>query len=54
VHYGRKSSTNSNDLSASLGLDVKGLDLSLGLTYEDETTKKEIEFFVTIAKTFDL
>ncbi len=54
VHYGRMSSSNANDLSAALSMDVKGFDLSLGLTYEDEGSKNDIEFFVTVSKEFDI
>lgn len=56
VHAGHFSSSNNtyNDLSARLGTEVKGYDLGLSLTYQDLTTKENIEFFVTVGKTFDL
>jgi len=55
LHAGRYLSTpSSNDLSAALSMDVKGYDLSLGLTYEDAGAKNDIEFFVTVKKTFDM
>lgn len=41
-----------NDISASLSKEVNGYDLLLGLTYEDEGD--ELEFFVTVGKSFDL
>ena len=55
LHYGRFSSTNTdyNDLKAALNMDIKGYDLSLGITYEDQDPKDEVEFFVTVAKEFD-
>lgn len=55
LHYGRLSSNGgSNDVSAGLSMDVKGYDLGLGLTYEDQGSKNDIEFFVTVKKEFDL
>jgi uncharacterized protein (TIGR02001 family) len=55
VHFGTYlTSPSSNDLSASLSMDAKGFDLSLGLTYEDAGAKNDIEFFVTITKEFNL
>ena len=55
LHAGRYlSSPSSNDLSASLSMEVKGFDLSLGLTYEDAGPKSDVEFFVTVGKSFDL
>lgn len=55
LHYGRLSSNGGvNDLSAGLSMDVKGYDLSLGLTYEDAGAKNDIEFFVTVKKEFNL
>lgn len=54
LHAGRYlSSPSSNDVSASLSMDVKGYDLSLGATYEDAGIKNDFEFFVTIGKEFD-
>lgn len=55
VHYGRYSSTayDYNDLSASMSMKVKGIDLGLGLTYEDLNTDKNIKFIVTASKKFD-
>lgn len=41
-----------NDISASLSKEVNGYDLLLGLTYEDEND--DLEFFVTVGKSFDL
>ena len=55
LHAGRYlSSPSSNDLSAALSTEVKGYDLSLGLTYEDAGPKSDLEFFVTVGKGFDL
>lgn len=55
LHAGRYlSSPSSNDISASLSTEIKGYDLSLGLTYEDAGPKSDVEFFVTIGKEFDL
>lgn len=55
LHYGRYiSSPSSNDVSATISMEVKGYDLGLGLTYEDAGAKDDIEFFVTVGKTFDL
>ena len=55
LHYGRLSSgSGSNDVSAALSMEIKGYDLGLGLTYEDEGSKNDIEFFVTVKKEFDL
>jgi len=55
LHFGRYlSSPSSSDLSAIVSMDVKGFDLSLGLTYEDAGAKSDVEFFVTVGKTFDL
>ena len=55
LHYGRISSNGgSNDVSAGLSMDIKGYDLGLGLTYEDEGPKNEFEFFVTVKKEFAL
>ena len=54
LHAGRYlSSPSSNDLSAALSMEVKGFDLSLGLTYEDAAPSNEVEFFVTFFKTVD-
>ncbi len=55
LHAGRYlSSPSSNDISASLSTEIKGFDLSLGLTYEDAGPKSDFEFFVTVGKLFDL
>lgn len=54
LHYGRMSEGSSNDLGASLSTEIKGYDLSLGLTYEDAGPKSDVEFFVTVGKEFDL
>jgi uncharacterized protein (TIGR02001 family) len=55
LHYGRFSSSNTdyNDISAALSMDIKGYDLSLRVTYEDEGAKDDVEFFVTVGKRFD-
>lgn len=55
LHAGRYlSSPSSNDVSAALSTEMKGFDLSLGLTYEDAGAKSDVEFFVTVGKSFDL
>lgn len=54
LHYGRSSLTSSNDISASLGTELKGFNLALEVTYEDAAPTSEIEFFVTVKKEFDL
>ena len=57
VHYGRfssNSSTDYNDLSASMNIDVKGYDLGLGLTYEDLNSENNLKFIATVTKEFDL
>jgi uncharacterized protein (TIGR02001 family) len=55
VHFGRYlTSPSSNDVSANLSTEIKGYDLGLGLTYEDAGSKHDVEFFVTVAKKFDL
>lgn len=55
VHFGRYlTSPSSNDVSANLSTEIKGFDLGLGLTYEDAGPKHDVEFFVTVAKSFDL
>jgi len=41
-----------NDVSATLSKEVNGYDLALSLSYEDLTD--EMEFFVTVGKSFDL
>ena len=57
VHYGHYSSNSSsdyNDLAASMNVDVKGFDLGLGLTYEDLNTTNNLKFIATVTKEFDL
>lgn len=55
LHYGRYSSdaADYNDLSASMSMKVKTIDLGLGLTYEDLNTDNNLKFIVTASKTFD-
>lgn len=52
LHVGHLSESSVLDASASLSTEIKGYDLSLGLTFEDEND--DVEFFVTVAKEFDL
>jgi len=52
LHAGHLSSSNTNDLGARLKTKVKDYDLSLDLTVED--SNNNIEFFVTVGKSFDL
>lgn len=55
LHVGRTSrdfGKDYNDISATLSKTVNNYDLLLGLTYEDEGD--EMEFFVTVGKSFDL
>ncbi len=54
AHYGRYLNSGVNDLSAALSLDVRGYDLSMGLSYEDQAPKNELKFYVTVKKTFDI
>jgi len=56
LHYGRTSGlrNDGNDIGATLQKDIKGYMLSVSLTYEDLAPKNEFEFFVTIAKDFNL
>ena len=55
VHFGHYlSSPSSNDAIAALSMEIKNFNLSLGLTYEDAGVKNDLEFFVTVGKTFDL
>ena len=55
VHIGHYlTSPSANDMSAALSMEVKNFNLSLGLTYEDAGVKNDLEFFVTVGKTFDL
>ena len=51
-HMARDFAKDYNDVSATLSKEVKGYDLGLSLTYEDAAD--EMEFFVTVAKKFDL
>ena len=51
-HTSRDFAKDYNDISASLSKKVNNYDLLLGLTYEDEAD--EMEFFVTVGKSFDL
>lgn len=51
-HTSRDFDKDYNDISASLSKKVNNYDLLLGLTYEDEGD--EMEFFVTVGKSFDL
>jgi len=54
LHYGRYlDSAGTNDLSANVVFEVKEFDLGLGVTYEDSGVKNDIEFFVTVGKTFN-
>ena len=54
LHYGRYlNSAGTNDLSANIAIEVKDFDLGLGVTYEDGGAKNDIEFFVTVGKTFN-
>ena len=51
-HTSRDLGKDYNDISAALSKKVNNFDLLLGLTYEDEGD--ELEFFVTVGKSFDL
>lgn len=54
LHYGRYlKSAGTNDVSANIAIEVKDFDLGLGVTYEDGGANKDVEFFVTVGKTFD-
>lgn len=54
LHYGRYlNSSGTNDLSANIAFEVKDFDLGLGATYEDGGAKNDVEFFVTVGKTFN-
>ena len=53
LHYGHYlNSAGTNDLSANIAIEVKDFDVGLGVTYEDAGAKNDIEFFVTVGKTF--
>ena len=55
LHAGRTSrdfGKDYNDISAALSKKVNNFDLLLGLTFEDEND--DLEFFVTVGKSFDL
>ena len=54
LHYGHLSTPSISDISASLSKDISGINLDLSLTYQDFTTKDNIEFLVTVMKEFDL
>lgn len=55
LHAGRRLTSKSwNYVGADLKMEIKGFDLGLGLTLEDEGVKNDVEFFVTVGKTFDL
>lgn len=54
LHYGHLSTPSISDISASLSKDISGINLDLSLTYQDSTTKDNLEFFVTVKKEFDL
>lgn len=54
LHIGHLSDPSTNDVSASLSTEIKGYDLSLGVSYEDGGPKNDFEFFVTVGKEFDL
>lgn len=51
-HMSRDFAKDYNDVSATLSKQVNGYDLALSLTYEDDAN--EMEFFVTVGKSFDL
>ncbi len=51
-HTSRDFAKDYNDISATLCKKVNNYDLLLGLTYEDESD--DMEFFVTVGKSFDL
>ncbi len=51
-HTSRDFAKDYNDISATLSKKVNNYDLLLGLTYEDESD--DMEFFVTVGKSFDL
>ncbi len=51
-HTSRDFGKNYNDASATLSKQVNGYDIALSLTYEDQGD--EMEFFVTVGKSFDL
>jgi len=51
-HTSRDFDKDYNDISATLSKKVNNYDLLLGLTYEDESD--DMEFFVTVGKSFDL
>ena len=51
-HMSRDFAKDYNDVGATISKEVKGYDLGLSLTYEDAAD--EMEFFVTVGKTFDL
>ena len=51
-HTSRDFAKDYSDASAAVSTELKGFDLSLGLTFEDLTD--EFEFFVTVGKGFDL
>lgn len=51
-HTSRDFDKDYNDISAALSKKVNNYDLLLGLTYEDQND--DIEFFVTVGKSFDL
>lgn len=54
LHYGRFLNTaGTNDVSANVAFEVKNFDLGLGVTYEDGGAKNDLEFFVTLGKTFN-
>lgn len=54
LHFGHYlNSTGTNDISANIAIEVKEFDLGLGVTYEDGGAKNDLEFFVTVGKTFD-
>lgn len=55
LHVGRHLTSKSwNYVGADLKMEIKGFDLGLGLTLEDEGAKNDVEFFVTVGKKFDL
>ena len=54
LHAGRMMTSPSwNYIGADITMEVKGFDLTLATTYEDQGNKNDVEFFVTVAKKFD-
>lgn len=55
LHFGRMLTSPSwSYVGADIKTEVKGFDLGLAVTYEDQGNKNDVEFFVTVGKSFDL